>query len=120
MNDFANLRTLFGHPDAAAVAERLSEPGALTASLNIYRANVHPRTLVAPPLEFPLIAAPTMAVWSDRDVALVEQGVTGSAEYVSGPFRYERIDGVGHFIPLEAPDHLNRLLLDFLPRTVVA
>jgi pimeloyl-ACP methyl ester carboxylesterase len=29
--------------------------------------------------------------------------------------RYERIDGPGHWMQLEAPDMVNQLLLDFLP-----
>jgi pimeloyl-ACP methyl ester carboxylesterase len=34
---------------------------------------------------------------------------------VTGGWRYERIDGAAHWIPLEAPDELTALLLDFLP-----
>ena len=41
--------------------------------------------------------------------------MTASAQQVAGPWRYERIDGAGHWMQLEAPDELNRLLLDFLP-----
>jgi pimeloyl-ACP methyl ester carboxylesterase len=33
----------------------------------------------------------------------------------SGPWRYERVDGPGHLMQLEAPGALNALLLDFLP-----
>ena len=40
---------------------------------------------------------------------------TDSAENVAGPWRYERIDGPGHWVQLEAPDTINELLLDFLP-----
>jgi pimeloyl-ACP methyl ester carboxylesterase len=40
--------------------------------------------------------------------------MTGSAEYVSAPWRYERIDGAGHWMQLDAPEKLNALLLDFL------
>ena len=43
--------------------------------------------------------------------------MTGSKKYVSGSFRYERIDDVGHWRQLEAPEEVNRLLLDFLPET---
>jgi pimeloyl-ACP methyl ester carboxylesterase len=95
----------------------MSEPGALTASLNGYRANLGPRQFVDldPPLEFPPIAAPTMAVWGADDTMLVEAGAVGSKAYVHGPFRYERLEEAGHWIPLEAPDELNALLLDFLP-----
>jgi pimeloyl-ACP methyl ester carboxylesterase len=41
--------------------------------------------------------------------------MTDSARFVTGDWRYERLDGVGHHMPLEAPDRVNALLLDFLP-----
>jgi pimeloyl-ACP methyl ester carboxylesterase len=34
---------------------------------------------------------------------------------VKGPWRYERVDGAGHWLQLEQPDTVNALLLDFLP-----
>ena len=58
-----------------------------------------------------------MGVWSTGDIALVEEGMTGSARYVTGPWRYERVEDVSHWIPLDAPDTVNALLLDFLTRT---
>ena len=57
-----------------------------------------------------------MGVWSSGDIALTEAQMTGSAAFVTGPWRYERLDGVGHWMQLEAPEEVNRLLLDFLPR----
>jgi hypothetical protein len=53
-------------------------------------------------------------VWSSGDLALTEEQMTGSAAFVDGPWRYERLDGVGHWIPLEAPDAVNTLLIEFL------
>ena len=40
--------------------------------------------------------------------------MTDSAENVAGPWRYERLDGPGHWMQLDAPDQVNALLLDFL------
>ena len=37
--------------------------------------------------------------------------------YVTGPWRYERLDGVDHWVPVDAPDRLNSLLLEFLGTT---
>ena len=48
-------------------------------------------------------------------MALTEAQMTGSAAHVAGPWRYERIDGAGHWIPLVALTR-HRLLLDFLRR----
>jgi pimeloyl-ACP methyl ester carboxylesterase len=37
-----------------------------------------------------------------------------SAGFVQGPWRYEEIPGASHWVPLDAPDRLNDLLLDWL------
>jgi pimeloyl-ACP methyl ester carboxylesterase len=42
--------------------------------------------------------------------------MTGSAKYCANSFRYERIDGPDHWMQWEAPEKVNELLLDFLPR----
>jgi pimeloyl-ACP methyl ester carboxylesterase len=111
---FRNLRQWSRHPDIDPVVERLAEPGALAASLNLYRAILPPAWLVEPPLELPPVQAPAMGIWSSGDLALTEEAMTGSAAHVAGPWRYERLDGVGHWMQLEAPEVVNALLLDFL------
>jgi pimeloyl-ACP methyl ester carboxylesterase len=92
----------------------LSEPGALTAALNWYRANMTPERLNAPPAQLPPIQSPTMGVFSTGDLYLTEDAMVRSAEFVKGPWRYERIEGVSHWIPGDAPEQFNRLMLDFL------
>jgi pimeloyl-ACP methyl ester carboxylesterase len=113
-DDFRNFREWAAHPDVDAVVERLAEPGALTASLNLYRAILPPTTLFAPPPELPPVQAPVMGIWSSGDLALTERSMTRSEAHVAGPWRYERVDGAGHWLQLEAPDEVNALLLDFL------
>ncbi|MFI0424809.1 alpha/beta fold hydrolase [Spongiactinospora sp. 9N601] len=92
----------------------LARPGALTAALNWYRANRSPAAELAGPRAFPPVYAPTLGIWSSQDRSLLEEGMAGSGKFVKGPWHYERIDGVGHYIPIEAPDQLNKLLLGFL------
>ena len=94
----------------------LESAGALTPALNWYRANVPPEWWVRPPSRFPPVQAATMGVWSTGDFALTERQMTDSAENVAGTWWYERRDGLGHWLRLEAPDRVNALLLDFLPR----
>ena len=57
---------------------------------------------------------PALGVWSTGDFALTERQMLDCEEHVSGPWRYERIEGAGHWIPLDAPERLNELLLEFL------
>ena len=114
-NDWANFRNWGRHPDAAAVIGELEANASLTPGLNWYRANIPPESYIAPPLELPPVQAPTMGVWSSGDIALTEGQMTRSAGQVAGPWRYERLDGPGHWMQLEAPEDVNRLLVDFLP-----
>jgi pimeloyl-ACP methyl ester carboxylesterase len=115
-DDWANFRSWGHHPDADAVIADLERTGSLTPGLNWYRANVPPEALISPPMELPAVQAPTMGVWGTEDFALTEAQMTGSAAHVAGPWRYERVEGVAHWMQLEAPDKVNELLLDFLPR----
>ena len=113
-DDWANFRSWGSHPDAQATIEELERNGSLTPGLNYYRANVGPETLVGPPLELPHVTCPTMGVWSTGDFALTEEQMTGSEKFVDAPWRYERVEGPGHWMQLEAPDRVNELLVDFL------
>ena len=112
---WANFRAWTRHPDADRVIEEVEATGALTPALNWYRANLPPERFVEPGPEMSAVQGPTLGVWSSGDVALTEAQMTGSEKYVSGSFRYVRIDDAGHWMQLEAPEQINRLLLDFLP-----
>jgi pimeloyl-ACP methyl ester carboxylesterase/2-polyprenyl-6-methoxyphenol hydroxylase-like FAD-dependent oxidoreductase len=113
-NDFANLRSWAVHPDIDDTVARLREPGALTASLGLYRAILPPESLLAAPGAVPPIRVPTLGVWSTGDLAVTEQAMTGTERYVAGGWQYARVEDAGHWMQLDAPDAVNGLLLDFL------
>jgi pimeloyl-ACP methyl ester carboxylesterase len=113
-DDWANFRAWIQHPDADATIAELQANGSLTPSLNYYRANMRPEFFVQSRLELPKVQAPTMGVWSSGDPALTEGQMTRSASQVAGPWRYERLEGYGHWMQLECPEEINRLLVDFL------
>jgi pimeloyl-ACP methyl ester carboxylesterase len=94
----------------------LSRPGRLTAGFNWYRANISPDTFAGDGryLDLPPTGCPAMGVWSSGDMALGELQMTGSQAFVSGPWRYERIEGVSHWIPVYASERLSELLVEFL------
>jgi len=103
-----------GNGDVDRQIEDLSRPGAMTAALNWYRANVPPQRELQPRRAFPAIAAPTMGLWSSGDDYLLEGPMKESGAHVTGGWRYERIDDASHWLQLDAPERVNALLLDFL------
>lgn len=107
------LGELFGIPavDAAHYLERMREPGALTAALSYYRAqSIHDLDGLGP------ITAPTLHVWSDGDAALGPTAAHATERHVDGPYRFEVLPGVSHWVPEEAAERLTTLLLEHLRR----
>jgi pimeloyl-ACP methyl ester carboxylesterase len=92
----------------------LSQPGALTAGLNWYRANLAPDRMLRPPRRLPPVQAPTLGIFGAHDLYLTEEGMTASERMVQGSWRYERFAESGHWLMLEEPERFNRLLLEFL------
>jgi pimeloyl-ACP methyl ester carboxylesterase len=88
----------------------LGRPGRLSAALNYYRANLG----MFFRRDLPPATVPVMGIWSSNDIALAERQMVETENYVQAPFRYERIEGAGHWLQLDAPDEINDLLLGFL------
>ena len=114
-DDWTRFKNWSGHnSETDTWIADLSREGALTAALNVYRANMSPESLLAPRRELPPVQVPTLGIWSSRDFALTDRQMEGSGAHVAGEWRYEQIDDVGHWVPLDAPDVLHALLLDWL------
>ena len=85
------------------------------AGLNWYRANLGSAVVANNqhgPVNVP-ISCPTMGVWSTGDQFLDEAQMIRSEDFVSGPWRYERLC-CDHWVPVHAADELGHLLLEFL------
>ena len=106
---------LQGDGDVEDYIAELSRPSALTAALNWYRASLPVQRLMAPAPKLPPVQAPTLGIWSTGDRYLAEDRMLRSADHVTGAWRYERMEGASHWIPLDQSEHLNSLLLEFLP-----
>ena len=105
---------LDGAGDVERYLRDLSRPGALTAALNWYRANLAPDLELKPESPLPPIALPTLGLWSSGDCYLTEDRMLASAEHVAGPWRYVRVEEASHWMQLDAPEQINELLLEFL------
>ena len=102
-------RWLGNAPDSAESIRRMSRPGRLTAGLNWYRANLLPVVLS----DWPRCSRPTLGIWSSQDRFLTEAQMRDSEKQMDAPWRYQRIENCGHWIPKEQPDLLASLANDW-------
>ncbi len=124
-------KTFGGHVDLALIPDdersryiaEWSQPGALTAMLNWYRAS--PLLIPAPgatvPIPdwvlgaFPTVTVPTLVVWGMRDPALLPLQLDGLDRLVDD-LTIVRLPDAGHFAPWEAPEAVAEALAPFLGR----
>jgi pimeloyl-ACP methyl ester carboxylesterase len=93
-------------PDRAdAYMGFLGSRRAMAAAINWYRAM--PFTRVS---RYGTVTVPTMYVYSTGDFALGRKAADLTGRYVSGPYRYEVLDGGSHWIPEESPSVVAQLL----------
>lgn len=84
---------------------QLLEPGALTAVLNWYRA-------MTPELaDTPRTQVPTAFVWGALDQAIGRTSAEACGDYVDADYRFIELDGIGHWVPEQAPDSLAEAIL---------
>ncbi len=87
-----------------------SQPGALTAMINYYRANL---ASLASRAETPMLHTPTLMVWGEQDSALGLELTEGYGPYVAD-FTLRRLPGVSHWVQQEAPDRVNAAMGEWL------
>lgn len=114
-NDSAFLRAIYaGLPDkdVSVYIQALGTKEALGAGLNWYRANITDRKFQGPSVGS--IDVPVMFIWSDGDAAVCREPAQSTADFVSGPYRFEVIEGVSHWVPELAAERVSELLLEHL------
>ena len=129
-NDLDNFfeKTFSGHfeltlsdAEKAAYIDEWSQPGAIEAMLNWYRAAPiivpamdetpeRPAYLDAP---FPVLKMPVLVVWGMNDRALTPSQLSGLDDLVSD-LRLVRVPDAGHFITWEKPEAVTSALREFL------
>jgi pimeloyl-ACP methyl ester carboxylesterase len=120
--DFALLRSAlrrdlvrtgaFAAEDIERYVRALARPGALTATLNYYRA------LLRNPGEtralLKRIEAPVLVIWGERDRFLSRRLAEPPRLWVPNLLRVERLQDASHWVAEDRPLEVNTLLLDFL------
>ncbi|MBV8828500.1 MAG: haloacid dehalogenase type II [Acidobacteriaceae bacterium] len=86
---------------------RFSEPYALTAALNWYRALELDKPIGKVPV-------PVLFIWGSADMALGRTAAERTSVYVTGPYRFEPLEGKSHWLIEEVPDFISGLLIQHL------
>jgi pimeloyl-ACP methyl ester carboxylesterase len=100
------------HVPEAACEEYLSvlgDPGALEAALAWYRAAGALASMEVGP-----VTVPTLYIWGEDDQSVGHSAASFTAQHVTGPYRFEVLPGIGHFITDQIPAAVTRLLLSHL------
>jgi pimeloyl-ACP methyl ester carboxylesterase len=134
-NETVARKGSFSAADIELYKEALRRPGALTAAVNYYRANVRrlmvqrdkttSRDVAAHPLSGTeaaetnnetdgRIRVPTLFIFGEQDFAILPRTVLGVGKYVNAAFREVRIADSGHWVQNEAVSEVNAALLEFL------
>lgn len=115
----------FTAADRAAYLEAWSQPGALTAGLNYYRAmpvdppsehgtplaaNAKLALAQAVPVHVPV---PTLVIWGEQDTFLLPGNLQGLEAYVPD-LRIERLSEASHWLHHEQPERVNTLIREFV------
>lgn len=93
-------------------AAAAAEPGALTAMLNWYRAAVRHRVVIA---NGGRVDVPALIIWGERNRALGLETLDDIDRYVAD-VTVRRLPDVSHWVQQEAPEAVNAILAEWLPR----
>lgn len=105
--------------DAKRYKKELARPGAVTATVNYYRAlgrrmayggdKTSDGSLRKP------ISVPTLLIWAENDGALGPQLMRGTEKYVSN-LRVRVLGNCSHWAQQDCPEEFNKMVMDFLAR----
>ena len=115
-DDFAVLRSLWASIPKEQVDEYVSvfsQPSALTAALNWYRANAVLLEERRDGPKFGPVQHPTLLLWGNEDIAIGRAAVERAAPCMKGPYRLAELDA-GHWLVQEAPERVHDEILHHL------
>ena len=94
---------------AKRYAARMHDQKAMTGALNWYRAI--PFGARSPMSK---VEVPTLYVYAERDRYLTRFAAERTARYVTGPYRFEVLEGTTHWVPTVAADRVSKLIREHL------
>jgi len=122
-NDFQKLaialktttakKGVFSSEDVEKYKKAWSEPGAITAALNYYRANIIKR-MFGKGTKPEKIKVPTLFIYGEQDEAVLPQTVKGVGDFIDAEYTELRIPESAHWVQNEAREKVTNTLREFL------
>jgi pimeloyl-ACP methyl ester carboxylesterase len=119
---FASLRATFANDpvrpgafssyDIERYVEAISQPGALSAAINYYRA-LFRRSPDGVGQQISKIEMPVLVIWVEQDRYLGAELAEPDQSWVPNA-RVERLPDASHWVQLDRPEKVNALLFEFL------
>jgi len=108
-------KAAFSSEDTQLYQAAIEKPGALTALIQYYRHWLSPSLLWQTWVNVPdRIQVPTLVLWGEDDFLLSKTLTNKLDQLIQAPFQLKFIARCGHWIQQEAPQTVNRELLQFL------
>ena len=116
--DAAARPGVFTDEEIMVYVRAMSQPGALTAALNYYRANFWGRFVRARSDKYGTgnakVKVPTLFIYGEKDTAVLPSTVCGVADFVDAPYTEVRIPESAHWVQQEVPEKVSDALQNFL------
>jgi pimeloyl-ACP methyl ester carboxylesterase len=129
MNDYEYIRKLWkdwspgfdGSELIDRFVESMATPANLTAALNYYRHTLpggppSPDYDHATAMVFQLPTQPLLYLHGRDDGCMSSELAAGATDHLTGESRFVMVEDAGHFLHLEQPELVNRLIVEFLSR----
>ena len=104
-------KTAFSQEDLDAYKDAAAKRGALTASINYYRAIF--QSLFSDRTEWGILDIPTLTIWGENDTALGKELTYGTGSYVRD-WQVKYIPNCSHWVQQEQPALVNTYMREFL------
>ena len=99
--------------DVEIYCSALMDDGAIEGAMNWYRATGFTAA------DVPAVTVPTLYVWGTEDATVGRRAAELTAEYVKATYRFEQIEGAGHFVVDQFPERTSALILAHIQTAAV-
>lgn len=117
-NNFKLLRKIWSHQSEPEVTEYIrlfKQKGALTASINWYRANINFFEKPSEKVERKKYLGPVLLIYGNQDIAVGRTAIENNKKYINGTYTYKELNA-GHWLMQEKPNEVIDIISKHIKR----